>query len=71
MPIKEFIPTSSVELKEIQKYIPGFLAPQMYYCVEDGTELCVLLDEKITENGPRIINNFEGDLRTEICRNIT
>lgn len=71
MPIKEFIPTTELALKDIQKSIPGFLAPQMYYVIEDGTDLGRMLDEKIIENGPKIVNNFNRDIKAEICKNIT
>ena len=71
MPIREFIPTNAIELKEIQNCIPSFIAPQMYYCIKEATELFTLLEEKITEIGPRIVNSFDGNIRDEICKNIS
>lgn len=71
MPVKEFIPTTSITLKEIQHSIPNFIAPQMYYNLEENSDLLNLLEEKISEVDGRFVNSFEGNINSKICEKIT
>lgn len=71
MSILEYIPTNALTLKTIQENVPGFIAPQMYYNLLPGTALCEYLEKNIHNTGEKIVNNFEGNIKEEICKKMT
>lgn len=70
MPILEYVPTTSISLREIQNVIPGFMAPQMYYNLDKNCNLLKLLEEKIQIMDGRIENSFNKDIKSKICEKL-
>lgn len=71
MPILEYIPTKAFTLTTIQENVPSFIAPQMYYNLLPGTALCEYLEKNIHNTGEKIVNNFDGNIKEEICKKMT
>ena len=71
MPVLEFIPTSCLSLKEIQKVIPNFIAPQMYYNLEENGELLQLLNQELVIYEEKRVNSFENNINNKICEKLT
>lgn len=43
----------------------------MYYNLLPGTALCEYLEKNIHNTGEKIVNNFEGNIKEEICKKMT
>lgn len=71
MPILEYIPTNALTIKTIQESVPGFIAPQMYYNLLPGTDLCEYLEKNIHSVGEKVVNSFDGNIKDDICKKMT
>ena len=70
MPILQFIPTTSITLKEIQSVIPNFIAPQMYYNLDKNSDLLNLLEDKLEFIEGEFFNSFDENIKNKICEKI-
>lgn len=67
MPLMNFQKTSRISLSEIQKDIPGFVVPRMYYYLEEDSELYKYIQDNLVLEGNPINNTFEVVADADIC----
>ena len=66
MEITEFQMTNAIPLEKLRSDLPGFVAPQMYYYIEN-TELLKYLEKNLVLVGEPIKHSFENIPAELIC----
>ena len=67
MEISDFQNTTEIPLNRLREDVPGFVAPQMYYFIDDSI-LLDYLKENLTAEGKRIIHDFDDVPSNQICK---
>jgi predicted transcriptional regulator len=68
MPIISFQMTEGIDLEALRQFNPKFVCPQMYYYLDNYTELFEFIRKNATEKGKKQMNYFENASIDEICR---
>lgn len=69
MEIEKFEETSSITLSTLRTDLSKFVVPQMYYYLEEGSELLEYLKNNIKPTGKIIIHEFNSITSNDICVN--
>ena len=66
MEIDMFQDTSEIPLKELKENIPGFVAPQMYYYLDD-TEILKYIESNLQIKELQVLHSFDEIKGNDIC----
>jgi predicted transcriptional regulator len=67
MQIDDFYETNAISLEKLREDLDKFVAPQMYYYL-DNTPLLKYLKDNIKETGLHIHHDFDGITSNDVCR---
>ena len=68
MPIISFQMTEGIDLETLRQFNPNFVCPQMYYYLDNYTELFEFIKKNAVDKGKKQMNDFENASLDEICR---
>lgn len=68
MEISEFQETSQIPLSQLRHDLEKFVAPQMYYYI-DNSELLEYINSKLTPKAIHILHSFEDIQSNQVCQN--
>jgi len=68
MPIISFQMTEGIDLETLRQFNPKFVCPQMYYYLDNYTELFEFIRKNAVDKGKKQMNDFENASMDEICR---
>lgn len=68
MPIISFQMTEGIDLETLRQFNPKFVCPQMYYYLDNYTELFEFIRKNAADKGMKQMNEFENASLDEICR---
>jgi len=69
MEIEQFEETSIIPLQELRENLSKFVVPQMYYYLDDKSELMQYIHQRITKTGKIITHQFEQITSQDVCLN--
>ena len=69
MEIVKFEETSSIPLTILRTDLKKFVVPQMYYYIDEDSELLKYLEDNIKPTGKTITHKFDNITSDDICVN--